>query len=320
MWKIVDNKSTNGLFLNGQRVGEAELQEGDTIAIGEDELKFDYAPLPEAAALAAPAPRAAPPPDSPQRRSPRPAAPPAPAAKNPSRPAAKICVECGIKVDTGRPILTKGDVDLNSLYEGARQLIWIVSLLVWVTPLPMPIRSEAFGTRKPYAIWTIAIATILASITFYIAQNFGASDSGNPPGTNLMLWPMQTAGETVATGVTPEMVKRLLDNADTPTERTLLHIAAHDANNRLTDEDAARRVLAERAAAPSPAPRRIPLVSAPHLRLPPRHSGIFNFIMHLGGNLLFMLVFGTRVDALIGNIATAIVYPILAICSAGCIC
>ena len=45
-------------------------------------------------------------------------------------------------------------------------------------------------------------------------------------------------------------------------------------------------------------------------------SSIFNFIMHLSGNLVFMLVFGTRVNALIGNLATAIVYPILAVCAA----
>jgi len=45
-------------------------------------------------------------------------------------------------------------------------------------------------------------------------------------------------------------------------------------------------------------------------------SSIYNFIMHLAGNMLFLLVFGTRVNALIGNIATAILYPILAVCAA----
>ena len=34
-WKIVDQKSTNGLFVNGQRVAEHELADGDAIRIGE---------------------------------------------------------------------------------------------------------------------------------------------------------------------------------------------------------------------------------------------------------------------------------------------
>ena len=37
----------------------------------------------------------------------------------------------------------------------------------------MPIRSEAFGTRKPYAIWTIAMLTILASLVFFTASGIG---------------------------------------------------------------------------------------------------------------------------------------------------
>ena len=46
------------------------------------------------------------------------------------------------------------------------------------------------------------------------------------------------------------------------------------------------------------------------------NSDILNFIMHLGGNLVFMFVFGNRVNALLGNILTAVIYPLLAIASA----
>src|SRR5436853_7839373 len=42
------------------------------------------------------------------------------------------------------------------------------------------------------------------------------------------------------------------------------------------------------------------------------HAFLHAGILHLAGNMLFLLVFGTRVNALIGNIAMAIVYPILA--------
>jgi hypothetical protein len=39
-WKIVDNKSTNGLFVNRQRVTEQELQQGDQINIGGYQLEY----------------------------------------------------------------------------------------------------------------------------------------------------------------------------------------------------------------------------------------------------------------------------------------
>jgi len=53
-WKIVDTQSTNGVFVNGTKVTEQELQDGDTITIGDFDFKFTNAPVaPEAAAEAA---------------------------------------------------------------------------------------------------------------------------------------------------------------------------------------------------------------------------------------------------------------------------
>jgi membrane associated rhomboid family serine protease len=42
------------------------------------------------------------------------------------------------------------------------------------------------------------------------------------------------------------------------------------------------------------------------------HEGI----LHLAGNMLFLLVFGLRVNELLGNAKMAVVYPLLAVCSA----
>src|SRR5436305_6983669 len=42
-WKIVDNKSTNGLFVNRQRVAEHDLQNGDQINIGGFQLEYSNA-------------------------------------------------------------------------------------------------------------------------------------------------------------------------------------------------------------------------------------------------------------------------------------
>lgn len=39
-WQIVDNNSTNGLFVNGARVSEAELSPGDELQIGEYRLRY----------------------------------------------------------------------------------------------------------------------------------------------------------------------------------------------------------------------------------------------------------------------------------------
>jgi len=39
-YKVIDNKSTNGTFVNGKKISEKELVEGDTISIGQTHLKF----------------------------------------------------------------------------------------------------------------------------------------------------------------------------------------------------------------------------------------------------------------------------------------
>lgn len=46
------------------------------------------------------------------------------------------------------------------------------------------------------------------------------------------------------------------------------------------------------------------------------HALLHGDIFHLAGNLLFLLIFGSRVTALIGNIATVVLYPILAVLAA----
>lgn len=62
-WRIVDAGSSAGLFVNRQRVQEAELASGDTIGIGEHEFEYRVAAAPvdapALAAMAAPPPPAA---------------------------------------------------------------------------------------------------------------------------------------------------------------------------------------------------------------------------------------------------------------------
>jgi membrane associated rhomboid family serine protease len=214
-------------------------------------------------------------------------------------------------VKTGRPVLTSQGIDENSLYEAAHAWIRWVSLLVWVTPMPIPIRSAAFGTRKPYAIWTIAAATLLASLTYFIAQaNSGGSEE---PGKNLMLWSPSASAGTVR--LSPQTIHSLVQDL-TPQDRQLLRRKLDDPRGELSDEELvslALTTLAVQGAASRGEFHYYQLITHAFLH---DTSSIYNFAMHLSGNMLFLLVFGTRVNSMIGNLATAILYPILAVCAA----
>jgi membrane associated rhomboid family serine protease/pSer/pThr/pTyr-binding forkhead associated (FHA) protein len=333
-WKLIDNKSTNGLFVNGQRVSEHELQESDVITVGDFQLKYvhllpqeeplkladedasEVAPASGRPGMSIAAMRGADQ-ELPQAAGPRSAAaggPICPSCDRALNRAAKICVDCGINVKTGRPVLTSQGVDEDSLYETAYQWIRWVSLLVWVTPMPIPIRSEAFGTRKPYAIWTIAALTTLASLAFFIAQSSGPEL--DTPGKELMLW-APSANAANAGGV--QMDQKKIHNIArklNEDERESLREEAHDPDGKLSDDELVAKAMA--AAVAEVASSRgefhyYQLITHAFLH---DTSSIYNFAMHLAGNMLFLLVFGTRVNAMIGNIATAILYPILAVSAA----
>ena len=303
-WKIVDNNSTNGVLVNGQRVAEGELHEGDAITIGEYQLEFRRAPIPALTVTAGNASSDGSLPSAAER-----GVAACPSCEQALPGNAKICVACGINVHTGRPLLTSQDVDEDDLYASAREVLRYLSWLMWFTPMPIPIRSQAFGTRKPYAIWVIAAVTVLASMTFFIAQKLG-------DGGNLMLWPPgQHAPLTASALLSPRQIHRLARKM-TGQEREDFRRQFNDPEGRLSDDELVRRemdiVLAEKLP-PAGHFEWYQLLTHAFLH---DSSSIVNFALHLGGNLLFMLVFGTRVNALIGDLATAIVYPILAVCAA----
>ncbi|HEX8324175.1 MAG TPA: rhomboid family intramembrane serine protease [Tepidisphaeraceae bacterium] len=295
-WRIVDRHSTNGLFVNEGRCLDQELKDGDLITVGDYTLKFGHTRTIRAAGDVF-----------------------CPACDKLLAKKAKICVDCGITVATGRPVLTRQGVDENALYAGAESWIRIISLLVWVTPFPIPIRSEAFGTRKPYAIWTIALATILASITFFVALRTGDQRAGAaPPGTNLMLWAPadgKTAADETTSKVSAKEIHDIALKMDVDDRAELLAAYAKP-GEKVSDDELVSRAIADLAADRADASGEFhayQLITHAFLHDP---SSIYGFAMHLGGNLVFMLCFGTRVNALIGNIATAILYPVLAVSAA----
>ena len=80
--------------------------------------------------------------------------------------------------------MTSKGLDEDAIAERADTWIRILS---WIIPLGLfPIASEAFGTRKPLATWTITAVTVLASAVFMpVAWGFLEAGVGT---LNLMQW------------------------------------------------------------------------------------------------------------------------------------
>jgi membrane associated rhomboid family serine protease len=353
-WSIADKSSTNGLFVNDHRVESKELADGDVITIGEYKLKFGHTQEP--APVATPA---APPP--PQQKTARPrikvtrfqdAAPPTvapgtgvpcPSCANELPAKAKICVACGIKLDSGRPLLLSAGRDEDVVHGTAEQAIWWASWLMPVTLMPMPLVSEAYGKHKPWTIRSIAAVTALASLIFLITS-FAAGENADEPGKQLELWApqRQTATADVAAPTTApatvhetprytrEEVQEFIDDMDEDDRQEFESVKnrlrgkyPNSQLNRRAAEEMMRK-LDEDIEKEEQEFERAVVARSGHFAwyqlfthaLLHDNTSIIGFIGHLGGNLLFLLVFGSRVNALLGNFATAIVYPALAAGSA----
>jgi membrane associated rhomboid family serine protease len=196
---------------------------------------------------------------------------------------AVICTDCGINVKTGRALLTTQDEDLDRIYtytQGIlRWLSWIIGVGLY------PIASEAFGLRKPWVVRGIAVVTILISVWFMIVYIYNPAPS-DPSLANLMLW----SGEKVE--FTPELQTEIRDE-----------LSAEGWSGAEIDE-----LIADQTAQLEHAGfRSHQLITHAFL-----HGGLF----HLAGNMLFLMVLGARVNALIGNTLTIILYPLLAIAAA----
>ena len=345
-WRIRDRKSTNGLFVNGKRVNSQELRDRDRIRIGEYELIYlapgsspAQAVAPAAAATAAPREQRKRDPlpseaelakddgiygiaddiddilaaasQGPKLEQPRPATtaacggraasagdgPTCPACKNQLATGSRICIECGINVKTGRSILTAQEDYLDEIYEGAENIIAAVS---WIVPTGIyPMASEAFGSRKPYMLRAIAVITIITSVWFLY---YDWTDSPKMlTMKNLMLWTGEADPD-------PELLDLMYTYTNYGDGEAFLDkiMELEEAQPELSMEE---------------------LTLAAHNALPPEqqclgryrpsqlitHALLHGGPVHLIGNLIFLLVFGSRINAMLGNLATLVLYPILAI-------
>lgn len=347
-WRIEDLGSRNGVLVNGVRVRVHALREGELIRVGHYAMRYrrvirtdppapttraeaheelyaltaleDTAPVLDAVRT----PVDGPSPSSGGARTDRAdvdagVGPICPCCRKTLPFGARICVECGVDLRTGRAVLTSHDADLDRIYDVTEGTVrW----LSWLIPSGIyPVASEAFGTRRPYVIWTVAAVTVLASIWFLALTWFDAPAMREHK--NLMLW----------------------CGRDEPDARLLVAYYMHTAygdrrafETRLQELKRASlqaaRVAQTRPAAGSARPAPTPdipseeqLVIAAHRSLSPAqqcvghyrpaqlvtHALLHGGILHLAGNLLFLFVFGSRVNALIGNVATAVLYLLLAI-------
>lgn len=210
---------------------------------------------------------------------------------------APVCTRCGIYIKSGRPILTAWDVDADELEEKAEG---VVSAVSWLIPFGLyPVYSDAMGDHKPYATWGITAVTVLISFWFLL---LGYTDSPRMMSAkNLMLWGGKADPDVeyihmlydyTNYGDADAFIAKRQELSDTLPEDEV-DIAAL---NALTPE---QKCFGEY--------RFYQLLT---------HAFLHGGIMHLAGNMLFLLVLGSRVNSSIGNILTIILYPILGIAAA----
>ncbi len=334
-WTLEDQKSTNGLFVNGARVQRAELHGGDIIQVGEYELRYesfveshaeatevspaddygayelagiDIASVESMGRIIPDAPFV---PQIPKAFSPEPlraagSGPECPCCAVVLAPKASICVTCGIKVPSGRPLATSRGMDESFLYERTNTWLQLVSFIMGIGLLP--VASEAFGTKKARSVWVIFGITFLASAMF-LAANRG--EPGVPRFGNLKLW----AGSDA-------MRQKNLDTA----RRTINELLPKPAKNGSKRSAAPKRPLnGEEDFTPDEVQeiarefeRQVAAQSSGefHVYQLFTHALLHQGVLHFAGNMVFLLVFGLRVNELIGDLMFAIVYPLLAVAAA----
>jgi membrane associated rhomboid family serine protease len=200
---------------------------------------------------------------------------------------AKVCVDCGIYLATGRSIIITQDENLDQIYVFAERTVRLLSWLIWIGVYP--IASEAFGLRKPWAVRSIALLTVAVSFAYFVCSC--AELPAERTFEGMMLW----AGD-------PDKVDELLDKVGD--EFGLDEIDDPELHEAL--EDLAESALAGYLAT----------VREFHPVQLLTHALLHADLLHLAGNLLFLMVLGARVNALVGNLWTAILYPLLAVIAA----
>ena len=218
-----------------------------------------------------------------------------PSCSRPQEQGTRICIQCGIHVDSGKPILTSHEGDLDRVRELTES---VVRGLSWVIPIGLyPVRSEATRKYRPYATWAIAAVTIVATVVFW-GYELGESEQMGVL-KNAMLWPNDGDPNALIIVAGYEHMSEY-GNAEA------FEMAFELEPNSLSDEEQVENAYA------SLTDEQKFFGSYRHSQLI-THALLHGGIMHLAGNLLFLLIFCGRVNGAVGNIATLLLYPLLAV-------
>lgn len=251
----------------------AALGEGQTVARPAGEIAAPPRPArTDAASLYGIAPEI----DVPRERPAAPTGPPAvcPACQAAYPPGTRVCTRCGVNIKTGRSLITREDEHINQVYASSEAIIWWISFLF---PLGLyPVASEAFGLRKPWVVRGLAVLTIAISAWYMVAFIYNVDP--DPQLAGLMHW----------VGQPMEM-----EAPDAELRAALIEEEGY------TDAEIDDTISAVQSACQY---RFSQLFTSTFLHGDP---------LHLIGNLLFLMVLGARVNALIGNTLTLIFYPLL---------
>ncbi len=229
---------------------------------------------------------------------PDPSAPPVicESCERPLPPVTIVCIDCGINVNNGRSNQTAEIGNIERIYEHARGILWFAS---WVLLLgALPVASEAHGPYKPWALRFIAVLTVVTTMSMWFFEWTGSTQmrvlknqfhwmgEAKPDAEHIeMFYQVTSFGDYKAF----EAKKRELRDAVPPEELSHAALQALPPSKRCFGEFYFWQLL-----------------TCAFL-----HGGF----LHLAGNMIFLLVFGSRINALIGNIGMLMVYPLLAFAS-----
>jgi len=212
-------------------------------------------------------------------------------------PGVTVCVPCGINVVSGRSFVTAEQGDTELIYKNARGILWFASWILWLGLLP--ISSEAHGARRPWALRTIVLLTVFFSMWMWWYEWTGSPRMHVLK--NQFLW----AGNGKPDREYIENFYKFTSYGDD----VAFENKKSELADRVPEPDLALAAL--RALPPSKR-----CFGEFHLWQLITHAFLHGGIPHLGGNLLFLIIFGSRINALIGNLGTFLLYPLFAVSAA----
>ncbi|MBI5765170.1 MAG: rhomboid family intramembrane serine protease [Planctomycetes bacterium] len=219
------------------------------------------------------------------------------------------------------------DSGLDEVYVRAESTLkW----LSWIFPLGMyPVASEAFGTKKPITVRSIAVTTIVTSILFWVSL-MGEGDTpsssrdymlwcgdGKPSGRMVMSFYDDNMGDGAAfRRKVMELVRSQHNSQETEKKSNgdSANVSSPPEEDSGEEDEAIYEASEETLlAAHNALPQEKQCFGHYHAYQLLTNAFLHSDLMHIAGNLLFLLVFGSRVNALVGNIPSLVLYPILAI-------